>query len=60
MAYMNMDTHVTFAYWGLNSSIKLGRCSVPAAFMAAHLGDSGRNGRMIISGMAGMIPEISV
>ena len=45
---------------GENSSPMLGRCSVPAAFFAAHLGDSGRNGRMMISGIAGISPLISV
>lgn len=45
---------------GENSSAMLGRLSVPAAFFAAHLGDSGRNGRITISGSAGMMPLISV
>ena len=38
----------------------LGRCSVPAARFAAQAGDSGKNGRITISGMAGISPDISV
>ena len=45
---------------GANSSAKLGRCSVPAAFFGCHTGDSGRNGRIRISGIAGITPDISV
>ena len=45
---------------GVNSAAKLGRFSVPAFFFSCHSGDSGRNGRINISGMAGMTPEISV
>ena len=45
---------------GVNSAAKLGRRSVPARFFAIQAGDSGRNGRMTISGMAGRTPEISV
>ena len=45
---------------GLNSSAKLGRRSVPAALFCSQAGDSGRNGRIRISGNAGMTPDISV
>ena len=38
----------------------LGRFSVPSFFLRAHSGDSGRNGRMIIRGIAGMTPAINV
>ena len=38
----------------------LGRFSVPAAFFCCQIGDSGRNGRMRISGMAGITPDINV
>ena len=38
----------------------LGRLSVPAAFFSRQTGDSGRNGRTMISGIAGMTPDISV
>jgi hypothetical protein len=45
---------------GANSWAMLGRRSVPAAFFAAHAGLSGKNGRMTISGIAGISPDISV
>ena len=45
---------------GEKSSAMLGRLSVPAAFFSAHSGDSGRNGRIRISGIAGITPDISV
>ena len=38
----------------------LGRLRVPAARLRSHAGDSGRNGRMMMSGMAGMTPDITV
>ena len=38
----------------------LGRLSVPACFFCCQIGDSGRNGRMTISGIAGITPDISV
>ncbi len=38
----------------------LGRLSVPAVFFCCQIGDSGRNGRMRMSGMAGMTPDMSV
>ena len=37
---------------------RLGRFSVPASFFSRHAGDSGRNGRIRISGSAGITPEI--
>src|SRR5579872_5125344 len=45
---------------GSKSSVRLGRLSAPAAFFAAQAGDSGRNGRITISGMAGINPDINV
>ena len=45
---------------GENNASTLGRCNVPAAFFARHAGDSGRNGRMMMSGIAGTTPEINV
>jgi hypothetical protein len=38
----------------------LGRLSVPATFFARHAGDSGKNGRIRISGIAGINPDINV
>ena len=45
---------------GENSAAMLGRLSVPASRFCAQTGDSGRNGRMRISGIAGIRPDISV
>ena len=45
---------------GANNAAKLGRLSWPASFFFCHTGDSGRKGRMIISGMAGINPLINV
>src|SRR5262245_37942634 len=45
---------------GANSSRKLGRFKVPASFFFCHEGDSGKNGRMTISGIAGINPDINV
>jgi hypothetical protein len=45
---------------GVKSAATEGRFSVPAAFFACHAGDSGRKGRMMMSGSAGMTPEMSV
>ena len=47
-------------YAGANRAPRLGRFSVPAAFLAAQTGLSGRNGRMMISGIAGISPDMSV
>ena len=57
---MIVVTIVVCANRGWNSSPKLGRFSVPASFFSRHAGDSGRNGRIRISGIAGMTPDISV
>ena len=43
----------------LEQFARLGRRSVPFAFFSCHTGDSGRNGRMMISGIAGITAEIS-
>ena len=45
---------------GAKISPNRGRRKVPAAFFAAHAGDSGRKGRITIKGIAGIRPEISV
>ena len=45
---------------GENSSAMLGRRSVPASRFFCQAGDSGRNGRITISGTAGISPDISV
>ena len=45
---------------GVKSAAKLGRLSVPARFFSCHAGDSGRNGRISIRGIAGMTPDMSV
>ena len=45
---------------GAKSAAMLGRLSVPAARLAAQIGDSGRKGRIRISGKAGIRPDISV
>jgi hypothetical protein len=38
----------------------LGRFKVPEAFFCCQMGDSGKNGLMIISGSAGTTPDMSV
>src|SRR5579872_3687046 len=45
---------------GAKSSPILGRLSVPATFFSDHAGDSGRNGRIKINGIAGIKPDINV
>ena len=57
---MIVVSRVVRRYSGENNSQMLGRLSVPAAFFACHLGDSGKNGRITISGIAGISPLISV
>jgi len=57
---MSVVTTVVRRRAGLKSSAMLGRFSVPAALRSRQIGDSGRNGRMRISGIAGMIPDMSV
>ena len=59
-ANMIIVTMVVRRSSGANSPAMLGRLSVPADFLAAHFGDSGRNGRITISGIAGIKPDISV
>ena len=59
-ANIRVVTIVVCRYWGRNSSARLGRRSVPSAFLRAHSGDSGRKGRMRMRGIAGMRPEIRV
>src|SRR5262245_53732358 len=44
---------------GENRATMLGRLSVPAFRLAAQIGDPGKNGRITISGNAGIRPEIS-
>ena len=57
---MIVVTIVVRANRGWKSSPKHGRFSVPAGFFSRHTGDSGRNGRITISGIAGIRPDISV
>src|SRR5689334_13981571 len=57
---MIVVTTVVRRSWGEKSAPTLGRRSVPAAFFRRHAGDSGRNGRMTISGIAGISPDIIV
>ena len=45
---------------GVKRAAKLGRLRVPARFFSCHAGDSGRNGLMTMSGIAGITPDISV
>ena len=59
-AIMTVVTIVVRRNCGVKSAAKLGRLSVPARFFCRHIGDSGRNGRMMMSGIAGMTPDISV
>ena len=60
IANMIVVTIVVRRNAGENSAAMLGRFSVPAAFFCCQIGDSGRNGRMRISGIAGIRPDISV
>ena len=59
-AIITVVTMVVLRKRGLNSSAKLGRLSVPASFFTFQVGDSGRNGRITMRGIAGMIPDINV
>ena len=45
---------------GRKAPRKLGRLGVPASRFCCHVGDSGRKGRMMINGMAGINPDIIV
>ena len=53
-------TMVVFLSWGEKRSLILARFNSPASFFFCHSGDSGRKGRMMISGMAGIKPLIKV
>src|SRR5262245_20827628 len=57
---MIVETRVTRLRAGENSSLMLGRFNVPAARFSLHTGDSGRNGRITMSGRAGITPLIRV
>ena len=54
---MSAVIHVVLRNAGWNNSPKLGRFSVPFAFFSRQTGDSGRNGRTAISGIAGSRPD---
>ena len=57
---MTAVTMVVWANSGVNSAPRLARLSWPVSRLRAQTGDSGRNGRMRISGIAGISPEMSV
>ncbi len=57
-AIMIVVTIVVLRNSGRKISPRPGRLSVPARFFSCQVGDSGRNGRMTMSGMAGMTPDI--
>ena len=59
-ANMIVVTIVVRRNCGAKRSARLGRFSAPAAFFSRQTGDSGRNGRTTINGIAGMTPDISV
>ena len=59
-ANIKVVTQVVSRNAGWKSSVRLGRFNVPLDFFSCQAGDSGKNGLMIISGIAGMIPEIKV
>jgi hypothetical protein len=56
----SVTTHVVFRSDGSKSAAKRGRLNVPRSFFSFHTGDSGRNGRTTIRGMAGISPENNV
>ena len=60
MANISVVTSVVRRNSGEKSSAKLGRLSVPDSRFCCHVGDSGRKGRMMINGMAGINPDIIV
>ena len=60
MANISVVTIVARRSPGLKISARLGRFSVPAAFFCCQIGDSGRKGRMMINGSAGITPEMRV
>ena len=51
---------MVFRSAGRNSSAKLGRFNVPLDFFSCQIGDSGRNGRVRMRGIAGISPDSSV
>ena len=57
-ANMIVVTIVVFRNCGAKSCAMLGRLSVPAARFCRQIGDSGRKGRITISGIAGITPDI--
>jgi len=59
-AIMIVVTTVVRRNCGVNRSAMFGRFNVPAAFFSRQMGDSGRNGRTIIRGIAGITPDMSV
>ncbi len=60
IANISVVTIVVRRRSGAKSAAMLGRFSVPAAFFCCQIGDSGRNGRMKISGIAGTTPDMTV
>ena len=60
IANMIVVTIVVRRSAGAKSAAMLGRFSVPASFFCCQIGDSGRNGRIRISGIAGSTPDIKV
>ena len=60
IANISVVTIVVRRSSGANSAAMLGRLSVPDAFFCCQIGDSGRNGRMTISGIAGITPDMTV
>src|SRR5262249_52303821 len=59
-ATINVDTRVVLLSSGLNMAAMLGRFRVPSSFFCFQVGDSGKKGRMMINGIAGITPEIKV
>jgi hypothetical protein len=57
---MIVATIVVVRNAGWKSSPTLGRFKVPCWRFSFQIGDSGRNGRMMINGIAGIRPEINV
>src|SRR5688500_8863891 len=60
IANISVVTKVVRRSSGAKIAARLGRFSVPAARFRCHAGDSGRNGRIRIRGMAGTTPDINV
>jgi hypothetical protein len=57
---MRVVTRVVFLRSPWKMAARLGLLRVPAVFFSRHVGDSGRNGRMMMSGSAGMTPDMRV